>query len=156
MIDRKTQDYELIYGCDWVEAMVLYSDPRGLRWRGTYDKDFLYLVGDVVAFESAPFVALLEDTRTDPGPDSEAFWSPLTPFNLTGYTVQIVCGAMGVWTGFTSTPEVEALKGKLAVNVSHSLFASAPSAAHWYLKITEPGGVVMEPPLSGTLLFRAP
>jgi hypothetical protein len=156
VIDTSSYDYGLTYGSDWQETIVLYSDPRVKRWRGDYNKNFLYLVGDGVLFEGAAYVALLEDARTDPGPDSTAFWSPVAPFDLTGYVVQIVCDAVGSWGGFTTAPSVAPLLGRLNINIPHTSFAEAPSSAHWYLKITEPGGAVMEPPIHGTLLFKAP
>jgi hypothetical protein len=156
VIETARHDYQLTYGCDWQETLILFSDARVKRWRGTYDKDFLYLKGDAVLFEGEAYVALLEDTRTDPGPDSQAFWAPVERFDLTGYAVQIVCDSVGAWDGFTVGPEVESLKGTLNVIVPHAAFADAPSSAHWYLKITEPDGAEMEPPMSGTLLFRKP
>jgi hypothetical protein len=156
VITQASHDYGLTYGSDWRETMILYADARVTRWRGAYNKDFLYLAGDGVGFQGEAFVALREDARTDPGPDNTAFWSPATPLNLTGYIVQIVCDGAGGWEGFTVNPGIEPLLGKLNVVVPTASLAGAPSSARWYLRVIEPDGAIMEPPIHGALLFRAP
>ncbi|MFZ1927391.1 MAG: hypothetical protein WAU42_14785 [Solirubrobacteraceae bacterium] len=157
MIKSASHDYELTYGSDWQETMVLYSDERCKRWRGIFNEEWEYLPGDVVqAEDDTAWVCTKRVQFTGPLTIGQSQWSPLAKFNATGYTIQIVCDAEGGWAGFTVTPEVEPTEGKVNVAVPHADFAGAPSSAHWYLKITEPGGAVMEPPISGTLLFKRP
>ena len=155
VIEPAEHDYTVYHGADFQVTMVLYSDARCKRWRGTFNEEWEYVPGDgVQAEDGTAWVCTDRVQFTGPLTGGQSQWSPVAQLNAAGYTFQLVSGPEGSWAGFTYTPSVTE-PGTLNVSVPHADFAAAPGSAHYYLKMTSEGGTVSYP-LRGTMLFRQP
>jgi hypothetical protein len=151
------QDLTLTAGDTFTHVFALFSDARVKRWRGEYHEFFVYKPGEAVELEPGEaFVALLRTMNVKPGePGSETFWSPLTPKDLTGCTVSLVCG--GLFTleeegkGVTVTPKT----GTIEIEVEPKQTEKTPSSEHYYVQL-EDVAKKLSTPISGVMLFKQP
>lgn len=148
-------DYNILYGFQFETKWQQYHDTRVKRWRGLYNKNFLYLEGDAVyTTEGEGFVATLETERDEPGAEgAQSDWSALVPLNLTGYTIKLICG--NAFELEIANPNENAVKGLVVVSIEPSIFANALSSEHYHVKFINPLSIP-SCPLRGTMLFRYP
>lgn len=142
-------DFQLYFGTTFTTSFTIYADPRVKEWRGEWNEWRVYQPGEgVVTKEGKAYVATLATQHTEPGvPPGEAFWSPVTPFDLTGYEVRVSCA--NVFEGF---PEVEAKSGRINLTVQPFSFNKAPRSSTYAIQIKSPTGRTSIP-FYGTMMF---
>ena len=147
----KKEDFNFVIGQNFEKTVIVYSDSRVTNWRGEWTKWRVYEPGEAVEYKNKAYVSLLKTRHTTPGePGTAIFWSPVTPLNLSTYTVTFEVEGVHSYS-----PTVIGPAGEILILCLASTFTTPPSSAPHYVKIVSGAGAPSYP-VVGTALFRKP